>query len=511
MPVNDPRIPPSSWVSPSDQALCAAGINWLGSGSRVSILCVSDCPEQCDLYHYAGLDALARIQPTMETQPILLVGNGTVITHDDRLPFVQEGCVAIRNGLVDAVGSTAELRQSYPHSNFLDARGRVIMPGLINTHTHLYSAFARGLALKDASPGNFLQILERLWWRLDKVLTLEDVYWSAMVGTIDCIRNGTTTIFDHHASPGAVPGSLFRIAEAAQQTGIRACLCYEVSDRDGAEIATQGIEENRAFLEHVKKSASNQLRGLFGLHASFTVSDKTLARCRNVAADLDAGFHVHTAEAVSDAESCLREHGKRIVERWSDAGLLGRRMIAAHCVHVNDREIDLLRDSGTSVVHNPESNMGNAVGCAPALEMMRRGVRMGLGTDGYTADMFESLKVANLVHKHQAGDPGAGWPEPPAMLFSGNAAIATECFGRPLGKLIPGAHADIVLVDYDPPTPLHAANIAGHILFGFTGHSVTTTIVGGRVVMEDRKLLAIDEREIMSRSRASAAELWKRF
>jgi len=447
----------------------------------------------------------------METQEILLVGNGPVITQDDRQPLIEDGCVAIRNGVIDAVGSTAELRQSYPQSKFLDARGRVIMPGLINTHTHLYSAFARGLALKDASPGNFLQILERLWWRLDKVLTLEDVYWSAMVGMIDCIRNGATTIFDHHASPNAVPGSLFRIADAAHQTGLRACLCYEVSDRDGAAIAAQGIEENRAFLEHVKQSGTGQLRGLFGLHASFTLSDETLSRCREVAGKLDAGFHVHTAEAASDVDACLRDHGRRIVERWRDAGILGSRTIAAHCVHVNDREIDLLRESETNVVHNPESNMGNAVGCAPVLEMMRRGVRVGLGTDGYTADMFESLKVASLLHKHQTGNPGAGWPEPPAMLFSGNAAIASECFGRPVGKLIPGAHADIILVDYDPPTPLHAANVGGHILFGFAGRSVSTTIIGGRIVMEGRQLLTIDEQEIMIQARAFAAELWKRF
>ena len=442
---------------------------------------------------------------------MLLVGNGTVITQDDRLPLIEDGCVVIRDGLIDAVGSTTELRQSYPQAKFLDARGRVIMPGLVNTHTHLYSAFARGLALKDASPGNFLEILERLWWRLDKVLTLEDAYWSAMVGMVDCIRNGATTIFDHHASPGAVEGSLSRIAEAARQTGIRACLCYEVSDRDGAEVAAQGIAENRAFLEHVKQSGDGQLRGLFGLHASFTVSDKTLARCREVAGELDAGFHVHTAEAASDAEACLREHGKRIVERWRDAGVLGKKTIAAHCVHVNSHEIDLLRDSETNVVHNPESNMGNAVGCAPVLEMMRRGVRMGLGTDGYTADMFESLKVANLLHKHQSGDPGAGWAEPPEMLFSANAAIASECFGRPLGKLIPGAHADIILVDYDPPTPLQAANISGHILFGFAGGSVSTTIIGGRILMEDRKLLAIDEQEVMVKARSCATEMWKRF
>jgi putative selenium metabolism protein SsnA len=447
----------------------------------------------------------------MEKSADLLVGNGRVITHADRQPILEDGCVAICDGVIAGIGPTAEMRAASPGVRFLDAQGRVIMPGLINTHTHLYSAFARGMALKDAAPGNFTQILERLWWRLDKVLTLDDVYWSAMVGIVDCIRNGVTTIFDHHSSPGAVTGSLFRIAEAARRTGIRACLCYEVSDRDGAEVATKGIEENRVFLQHCRQSADGRLRGLFGLHASFTLSDKTLSNCRQVAADFDAGFHVHTAEALSDVVQCLREHGMRVVERWSQLGILGSRTLAAHCVHVDEREIDLLRESKTNVVHNPESNMNNAVGCAPVLEMMRCGVRVGLGTDGYTADMFESMKAASLLQKHHSGDPRAGWAEPPAMLFRENCVIATESFDHPVGKLVPGAHADIVLVDYDPSTPFDAANLNGHILFGFTGGAVATTIIAGEIVMEDRKLLAIDEREVMAEARASAAELWRRF
>jgi putative selenium metabolism protein SsnA len=442
---------------------------------------------------------------------MLLIGNGRLITHDDRFPLIEGGCVAIQNGLIAEVGNTADLERSHPAAQFMDARSRVIMPGLINTHMHLYSTFARAMALKDDAPGNFLQILERLWWRLDKVLTLEDVYYSAMVALIDCIKNGTTTIFDHHSSPSAAAGSLFRIAEAAHQTGVRSCLSYEVSDRDGPEVTDQSIEENRAFLRHCKQSGDGMLRGLFGLHASFTLSDKTLARCRDLAAELDAGFHVHTAESPEDLAQCQRVHGKRIVQRFSDLGVLGSKTIAAHCVHVDDSEIDLLQASKTNVVHNPESNMGNAVGCAPVLDMLSRGVRVGLGTDGYTCDMFESLKVANLLHKHQARQPSAAWAEPPAMLFRENSAIATECFGRPVGKLIPGAHADLIIVDYDPPTPLCASNLSSHILFGISGRAVDTTIIGGRIVMQDRKLLAIDEKEIMAKARVSAAKLWQRF
>jgi putative selenium metabolism protein SsnA len=385
------------------------------------------------------------------------------------------------------------------------------MPGLINTHMHLYSTFARGMALKDAPPGNFLQILDRLWWRLDKVLTLEDVYLSAMVSLIDCIKNGTTTIFDHHSSPNAVAGSLFRISDAAHDSGVRSCLAYEVSDRDGAQIADLGIEENRAFLRYCKQSGDEMLKGLFGLHASFTLSDTTLKRSTKVTEELDAGFHVHTAEGPEDLAQCQREHGKRIVQRFYDLGILAKKTIAAHCVHVDDDEIGLLQASQTNVVHNPESNMANAVGCAPVLEMLRRGVRVGLGTDGYTSDMFESLKVANILHKHQASLPSVAWAEAPAMLFDGNSAIATECFGRTVGKLIPGAHADLIVVDYDPPTPLCASNIGSHILFGISGRSVVTTIIGGRILMHDRKLLAVDEKEIMAKARLSAAKLWQRF
>ena len=447
----------------------------------------------------------------MQAPSNLLVGNGRLLTRDDRMPLIDNGCVAIERGLIVLVGETEALRQSYPAAKFIDAHGGLIMPGLINTHTHLYSTFARGMALKEDAPANFVEILERLWWRLDKVLNLEDVYLSAMVGMIGCIKNGTTTIFDHHSSPGDLRGSLLRIAEAAQQTGLRSCLCYEVTDRDGSMVTDASIEENREFLASCKASPDDLIRGLFGLHASFTVSDETVARSTRVAADLGAGFHIHVAEAESDVIACQREHGKRVVERLHDLGILGPKTIAAHCVHVNDREIDLLRSTGTSVIHNPESNMGNAVGCAPVLEMVRRGVSVGMGSDGYTCDMFESLKVANLLHKHQTGQPGAAWREPAAMLFEQNAMIASECFGRPIGRLVPGACADIIVVDYDPPTPMLTSNIGSHLLFGVSGRSVQTTIIGGQVVMKDRELLSIDEKEVTAKARASAVKLWDRF
>lgn len=444
---------------------------------------------------------------------MLLIGNARVITRDPAQPYLEQGGVVLDGERIREVGEWATLQSGYPAASRMDACRRVVMPGLINAHMHLYSTFARGMALKDAAPRNFQQILERLWWRLDRSLTDEDVYYSAMVPLIDCIKNGTTTIFDHHASPGAVRGSLFRIAEATQQAGVRACLCYEVSDRDGDAATEAGIAENREFIAECVRQDRSTTRAMFGLHASFTVSDQTLKRSLHAmeSTGVDAGFHIHTAEAPEDLAHCQRVYGCGVVERLTRMGVLSSRSIAAHCVHVSDGEIELLAKHRTNVVHNPESNMGNAVGCAPALEMARRGVRVGLGTDGYTCDMFESLKAANLLHKHQSGDPGAGWAEPPSMLFEQNRELASARYGNTVGRLVPGAYADLIMVDYDPPTPLCAENLEGHILFGMSGRAVDTTIINGKVVMAERELVDLDEAMIAAKARELAGRLWQRF
>lgn len=441
---------------------------------------------------------------------MLLVGNGKLITRDLQEPYLDDGCVAIEGNLIMEVGSTEALRDKYPGAQFMDARGRLIMPGMINTHMHLYSTFARGMALKEDAPVNFQQILERLWWRLDKVLTLEDIYFSALVPLIDCIKNGTTTIFDHHASPGAVRGSLFAIERAAREIGIRSCLCYEVSDRDGEQVADQGIKENVEFISHCRRQVDSMITGMFGLHASFTLEDKTMERCGRENSG-GPGFHIHAAEGAGDLQDSLTKYNKRVIQRLADFGILGPQTITAHCVHVNDEEIELLRESGTWAVHNPESNMGNAVGCAPVITMFQREVNLGLGTDGYTCDMFESLKVANILHKHQLSDPRVGWVEAPAMLFRNNRELATGYFGKPLGKLAPGALADLIIIDYKPPTPMHRGNIDSHILFGVSGRAVDTTIINGKVVMQDRALIGIDEERITARARELAKRVWQDF
>ena len=442
---------------------------------------------------------------------MLLIGNGMMVTRDPKTPYFTDGCVAIEEKVIAAVGKTEDLKVKYPGAKFIDAGGGLIMPGFINAHMHYYSAFSRGMFTKDPPAQNFSEVLERLWWRLDKALTLEDTYYSALICMIDCIKNGTTTVLDHHASPHAVKGSLFAIAKAARKTGVRSSLSYEVSDRDGEKIMREGIVENMDFIRHSKAEGDDLLHGMFGLHASVTLSDETLAACREAMGSDNAGFHVHVAEGPADELDSEKKYGKRILERFNEYGLLGDKSIAVHCIHLNDREIEILKETGTAVVHNPESNMGNAVGVTPVLKMCERGLLIGLGTDGYVSDMLQSYKMANALQKHAARHPNVAWGEIPTMLFENNLAIAGRYFKTPVGRLTKGYSADVIISDYAPPTSLSDVNINGHLLFGASGRSVVTTVARGKVLMENRKLVEIDELEIAAKARELSAKVWERF
>ncbi|APC41654.1 putative aminohydrolase SsnA [Clostridium estertheticum] len=442
---------------------------------------------------------------------MLLIGNGKVITRDNFKPIIDDGCIAVIENKIVEIGITKDLKNKYSDAEFINAEGKLIMPGFINTHMHYYSTFARGMASDSPKATKLSEILKGLWWRLDKTLTLEDVYYSALVPMIDQVRNGVTTVFDHHASPSAVTGSLFKIADAAKEIGIRSNLCYETSDRDGEKKCDEGIEENVAFIKYCNNKNDDMIKGMFGLHASMTISDKTLYKCLDSIVNLNTGFHVHTGEGIEDAKDCMQKYGKGIVERWYDAGALCDKTIAVHCIHIKEKEMDLLKEKNTIVVHNPESNMGNAVGVAPILEMYKKGILLGLGTDGYTTDMMESYKVANIIHKHVKGDSTVAWNEIPDMLFNNNRIITERFIDGKVGILKEGALADIIIVDYNPPTPINENNINSHLIFGINGRSVDTTIINGRVVMENRKLVNIDEEKIMARSRELASDVWKRF
>lgn len=443
----------------------------------------------------------------------MLITNATLITWGTPNQILEKYALFIEGDRIIELGQSSGLEAKYPQAERLDARGQFVMPGNICAHTHFYGAFARGMAIPGEAPKDFPEILERLWWRLDKALTLEDVRYSALVCLIDAIKHGTTTLIDHHASPNApntIDGSLDVIAEAVTQAGLRACLCYEVSDRDGEEKAKAGIAENLRFLKSQISNPHSNIVATFGLHASLTLSDATLEACR---AAHGGGFHIHAAEHESDQYDSLQKSGLRVIDRLHKFGILGPRSIVAHAVHIDPHEAALLAETGTWVTHQPRSNMNNAVGAADVEGLLRQGVKVALGNDGFSNAMWDEWKAAYLSHKAAHRDPrrmnGATVAE---MAVTNNAALANVFFPQaPIGVLVPGAFADIIFVDYHPTTPMNAGNLPWHILFGFENSMVTTTICAGKVLMKDRQLLFLDEAEITAQSRKLAQQVWIRI
>lgn len=437
---------------------------------------------------------------------MLVIGNGRMITRDASNPFVENGAVAMDGTTILMTGTTNEVKGAYPQTEYIDAKGKIIMPAFINAHEHIYSAFARGLSINGYNPQGFLDILDGMWWTIDRHLTLEQTKYSAIATYMDSIKNGVTTVFDHHASFGHITDSLFTIEEAAKGLGIRTCLCYEISDRDGKDKAKESVMENARFIKHALAEDSDMIAGMMGMHASFTISDETMALAAKEKPD-EAGYHIHVAEGIEDLHHCLKTYGKRIVDRLMDCDILGEKTLLGHCIYVNDHEMDLMKETDTMVVHNPESNMGNACGCPPTMKIFQKGIVTGLGTDGYTHDMTESYKAANVLHKHHLCDANAAWGEVPQMLFEGNAKIANRYFKKQLGVLKEGAAADVIVVDYVPLTPMNADNCNSHILFGIQGRDTTTTVCNGKVLMKDRVLTGIDEEAALAHCREAAADL----
>lgn len=439
----------------------------------------------------------------------MLIHNATVITFDDQNQLIENGAVHFTDGTIDAVGDSRALLAQYPDDQPWDAHGMVLMPGQICAHTHFYGAFARGMYIPGAPAKDFPEILERLWWRLDKALDLAGVQSSAEVCLVDAIRNGTTTLIDHHASQRAIDGSLDAIAEAVTASGLRAALCYEVTDRDGLDAAKAGIRENSRFIQKVKADASQKrLAATFGLHASMTLSDETLTACAAEA----KRFHVHVAEHPADEYDSMARSSKRTVERLHRFGITGPESIMAHCIHIDAWEMALLKETGTFVTHQPRSNMNNAVGAADITTMLRGNMPLCLGNDGFSNDMFTEMKVADLLQKVTHNDPRyLGADKVIQMAVYNNRRLAGIFFDKPVGVIAAGAYADLILLDYYPTTPLSSANLPWHILFGVSGGHVHSTIAHGQVLMRNRELLTMDEAAITARSREVAKQTWERY
>ncbi|HNW91695.1 MAG TPA: putative aminohydrolase SsnA [bacterium] len=436
-----------------------------------------------------------------------LIVNGLVVTGGDNSKVIPGGAVCYDGATIVEVGTTADLEKKYPAAQKRNVNGMVVMPGFICAHHHFYSTMARGMGIPGTPAANFVEVLERLWWKVDYALTMEDVKYSALIPLAECIRNGTTSIIDHHAGPSCREGSLDVIADTVKQAGLRASLCYEVSDRN---VAGGGVDENLRFIRRCQKEKDPQLAALLGLHASFTVGDATLERCAAEARALGAGFHTHVAEDKSDVEHCQKTYGMGVVERFHKFGVTGEKSIFVHCIHIAEKEMEILAATKTAAVHNPESNMNNAVGAAKVLTMLKKGVLVGLGTDGMGSDMPVQMRCGYLLHRHEQRDPRVAFCEMPQLLLQNNRTIANRQFSVKVGELAAGCAADIIVVDYIPPTPFGSDNFLGHFIFGMVDATVDTTIGSGKVLMEGKKIVSLDEQAIAAKSRELAPKMWAR-
>jgi putative selenium metabolism protein SsnA len=429
---------------------------------------------------------------------VTILSGGAVLTGNADGRVFERGAVAFEGARIVAVGAETAIFPAYPEARRLDARGGLIVPGLINLHHHFYSAFARGLS-PDVQTTDFEEVLRGLWWRLDRALDPAAVRVSAALALADCVRWGCTTVFDHHASPSCIPGSLDWIAGEVRKAGISAVLCYEVTDRNGREGAMAGLDENLRFL--LSQADDARVRGMVGLHAAFTLTDETLARV-GITLPRGAGIHVHAAEGTLDAGPLAR------LDRH---GLLGPDALLAHGVHLTRNELELVAERGATLVHNPESNAHNGVGRLDLLAAAESGCRLGLGTDGMSSNVLRSLRAAFLGLRDARRDPSSGFDVIPGLL-GGNAEFARRAFAEPLlGQLVPGAPADIAVFDAPSPTPVAAANAFGHLVYAASEAPVRHTIARGRVLMKDFELLSLDLESVAAEARRLAPGVWGRF
>lgn len=444
----------------------------------------------------------------------MLIINCKIITWQTPNQILENQAILIKGQKIVRVGSEIQLIQDYPEEERVDVHGQWVMPGMICAHTHFYGAFSRGMALMGDPPLDFLQILQKLWWPLDQSLDEEAVKYSTLVCLIDAIRHGTTTLFDHHASPNFIDGSLDVIADCLLESGLRGVICYEVTDRGGVEKAERGIRENIRMVQKARQGGfEGRVKATFGLHASLTLSEETLEKSR-AAVDSDTGFHIHVAEHQIDEYDSLNKTGLRVIDRLQKHAMLGNHSIIAHGVHMDMKEVSLLAETGTWLSHQPRSNMNNAVGLADIDSALRMGVKVCLGNDGFSNAMLDEYQAAYLAHKLWNKDPqrmnGASLAE---IAFQNNAALASHFFAEEgqVGIIEEGTQADLILMDYLPFTPLTAGNLPWHIQFGFRDSMITGTMVAGKWLMRDRELLTLDEKQIAQRAMSAAQATWKRY
>lgn len=423
-----------------------------------------------------------------------ILKGATLIEFDP--PSVEVADLRIDGDRIAARGASLSPQ---PGDEVTSVRDKFIAPGLVVAHTHLYSYLARGMPPLTPPPVNFLDIQQRFWWRYDRSLDLPSVELAATVGALDALASGTTTVFDHHASSGAVEGSLFAVKKGVDRVGLRAVLGYEVSDRNGPAARDRAMRENESFLV---AGQGGRFRALVGAHAAFTLEDATLDGLRTLAERYRVGVHLHVAEDRVDEVDARKRGFPGVVARLVHHGVLGPNAIAVHAVHLAWEELARVQSTGAWLVHCPRSNMGNFEIYAPAQKF---GARAALGTDGIGADLFAEAQVAYFRSlEAAAGLDILKW-------IAGGHRLASQVFGAPLGRLREGALADLVLLDYAAPTPVTAENLTSHVVYGLSSGAVDAVMVDGVWRSWAKMPLTVERDELLRGARAAAPAIWARM
>ena len=415
---------------------------------------------------------------------------------------VEHGAIRVDGGRIVERGATVTIA---PDDETIDCGGAVVLPGLVNGHTHLYSALAVGMPPPPKPPQNFHETLKYVWWRLDRAHDMRSIETSALVGALGALRCGTTTLIDHHASPNCIPGALDAVERGIAAAGLRGVLCYETTDRNGHAGRSAGLDENRRYLEKCKHSPGNRFGAIVGAHASFTLEDETLGALAALAEQHGTGVHIHVAEDPVDEQDARANRGSGLIDRLEKYFLLHPDSIFAHGTHLSQEAVAKVNEMRVTMAHNPRSNMNNAVGYAPVGGFETDVI---LGTDGIGADMFAEARFAWFMSRH--GRAGLA-PDAIVEMLAASARRASRMLGITVGRLEPNAAADVVVTGYVPNTPLTPENLPGHLLFAIDATHVRDVLIDGQWRVRDRQLPDRDSAADADQACEVADSLWRRM
>lgn len=401
-----------------------------------------------------------------------------------------------------------EAANNYKADKTIDLKGKYVSTGIVCSHNHFYSALARGIMANIKPSTDFVGILKNLWWRLDRALDEETLYYSGITGALDAIKAGTTSVIDHHASPAYIRGSLNVLKKCFNEAGLRGILAYEITDRNGIKGMMEGVRESVDFINNIdeeKKTNEEYLvESAIGAHATFTLNDNSLSLISDALAKSGRGIHIHVAEDKYDTAYSHHFYDKDIVARLENFNLLNDKAILVHGVHLTQHDVELINNNDAFLIHNPRSNMNNSVGYMQSLSELKN---LGLGTDGIGSDMLEEIKFAFFKNGDAKGK--LNYPDFLKILQSGNV-LMERYFGGSFGKIEKGYAADLVIYNYMPPTPLKNENLAGHLLFGLSSRDVETVIINGKIVYENRSF-PFEVEKIYSEAQKAAEKLWAKM